>query len=209
MIRETLDPSSTHAMTVVTASSGGGAAFQWRPTTGSSSSSVHDLAPAVSPPHWVRIVRQGNTFTGYVSPDGATWTEQGTTTVLMTQNVYIGLCITSHVVDESRTATFDNVQITGSASLMWTQEAIGIPMAANDPDAMYVALNGGTKIYHDNPNAALITDWTEWNIDLQAFGVNLTNVNTITLGLDNSNNPASGGTGLIYFDDIKLNAPAP
>jgi hypothetical protein len=92
---------------------------------------------------------------------------------------------------------------------MWTQEAIGAAMPANDPDAMYVALNGGTKVYNDNPNAALITDWIEWNIDLQAFGMNLTNVNTITLGLDNSNNPAAGGSGLIYFDDIKLNAPAP
>jgi hypothetical protein len=81
-------------------------------------------------------------------------------------------------------------------------------MAANDPDAMYVALNGGKKVYHNNPNAAVITDWTEWNIDLQEFGVNLTNVNTITLGLDNSNNPLAGGSGLIYFDDIQLHPPA-
>jgi hypothetical protein len=81
-------------------------------------------------------------------------------------------------------------------------------MAANDPDAMYVALNGGKKVYHDNPDAALATEWTEWNIELQEFGVSLTNVNTITLGLDNSNNPAAGGSGLIYFDDIRLNAPA-
>jgi len=209
MIRETLDPSSTHAMAVITAGSGGGAAFQWRPNTGDSSSSVHDVSPTVSPPHWVRIVRQGDTFTGYVSPDGVTWTEQGSTTISMAQNVYIGMCITSHEVAEVRSATLDNVQITGSVGLTWTHEAIGLAMAANDPDAMYVALNGGTKVYNDNPNAALTTDWTEWNIDLQAFGVNLTNVNTITLGLDNSSNPAAGGSGLIYFDDIRLNAPAP
>ncbi|MCP4612307.1 MAG: hypothetical protein GY845_26725 [Planctomycetes bacterium] len=210
MIRETLDPSSKHAMTVITAGNGGGAAFQWRPNTGDSSSSVHGLTPTVSPPHWVRVVRQGDTFTGYVSPDGVTWTEQGSETISMAQNVYIGMCITSHEVAEMRSATLDNVQTTGSVSpLAWTHEAIGLPMAANDPDAMYVALNGGTKIYNDNPNAALVTEWTEWNIDLQAFGVNLTNVNTITLGLDNSNNPAAGGSGLIYFDDIRLNAPAP
>jgi len=210
MIRETLDPGSKHAMTVVTAGNGGGAAFQWRPNTDDSSSSLHDLSPAVSPPHWVRIVRQGDTFTGHVSPDGATWTEQGSTTVSMAQNVYIGMCITSHASGETRSATLDNVSTTGSVSpLAWTHEAIGATMAANDPDAMYVALNGGTKVYHDNPNAAVITDWTEWNIDLQAFGVNLTNVNTITLGLDNSNNPAAGGSGLIYFDDIQLHQPAP
>jgi hypothetical protein len=209
MIRETLEPNSKHAMTVVTAGSGGGAAFQWRPNTGDPSSSVHDLSPAVSPPYWVRIVRQGDTFTGYVSPDGVTWTEQGSTTISMAQNVYIGMCITSHASGESRSATLDNVQTIGSVSLMWTHEAIGVTMAANTPDAMYVALNGGTKVYHDNPNAALIADWTEWNIDLQAFGGNLTNVNTITLGLDNSNNPAAGGTGMLFFDNIQLHQPAP
>jgi hypothetical protein len=46
-------------------------------------------------------------------------------------------------------------------------------------------------------------DWTE--IDLQAFGVNLTNVNTITLGLRS----VTGGTGMMYFDDIGLYPPAP
>jgi hypothetical protein len=203
MIREALEPGSKHAMTVITGGSGGGAAFQWRPDVGGASSSVHDLVPAVSPPHWVRLVRQGDTFTGYVSPDGATWTEQGSATVLMGQNVHIGLCLTSHASGEVRTAVFDNVEISGSAGLMWTQEAIGATMTANAPDAMFVALNGGQKVYNDNPNAATITEWTEWNIDLQQFGVNLTNVNTITLGLDDSKSP-SGGSGLIYFDDIQL-----
>jgi hypothetical protein len=127
----------------------------------------------------------------------------------MVPNVHIGLCLTSHASGEVRTAVFDNVQFTGSVSLTWQQEAIGATMAANDPDAMYVALNGGTKVYNDNPNAAVITDWTEWNIDLQEFGVNLANVNTVTLGLDNSSNPAAGGSGLIFFDDIQLHRPAP
>jgi hypothetical protein len=128
----------------------------------------------------------------------------------MVPNVYIGLCRTSHAPGEVRSATFDNVSTTGSVSpLTWTQEAIGVTMAANDPDAMYVALNSGKKVYNDNPNAAVTTDWTQWTIDLQAFGVNLTNVNTITLGLDNSNNPAAGGSGLIYFDDIRLFPSAP
>jgi hypothetical protein len=49
--------------------------------------------------------------------------------------------------------------------------------------------------------------WTEWIIDLQAFadqGVDLTNVNTIALGLGDKNNPQPGGTGTMYFDDIVL-----
>jgi len=34
--------------------------------------------------------------------------------------------------------------------------------------------------------------------------VNLANVTSITLGLGNRSNPVAGGSGLIYFDDIRL-----
>jgi len=218
MIRETLNADSKHMIMALTGGSGGGIAFQGRQATGSGSTSFHGDVTA-SLPYWVKLTRSGNTITAYASADGVDWqlfsdaSPDGTHTnpidVSMADPVFIGLFVTSHAADESRSATFDNVQITGSVGLMWNNEAIGATMAANDPDAMYVALNGGTKIYNDNPNAALMTEWTQWNIDLQAFDVNLTNVNTITLGLDNSNNPAAGGSGLIYFDDIRLNAPAP
>ncbi len=84
--------------------------------------------------------------------------------------------------------------------------------SANAAETLYVALNGSAVVNHDNPNAAQITTWTQWNIDLQAFadqGVNLANVNTIALGLGNRNNPLAGGSGTMYFDDIRLYPPAP
>ncbi|MHC4537131.1 MAG: hypothetical protein ACYS6K_24550, partial [Planctomycetota bacterium] len=82
--------------------------------------------------------------------------------------------------------------------------------AANAAENLYVALNGNVVVNHDNPDAAQRTAWTRWNIDLQAFadqGVNLNNVNSITLGLGDRNNPVAGGTGTMYFDDIRLYAP--
>jgi hypothetical protein len=82
----------------------------------------------------------------------------------------------------------------------------------NAAETLYVALNGSAIVTNDNPNAAQITTWTEWNIDLQAFadqGVNLANVNTIALGLGNRNNPVAGGSGTMYIDDIRLYPPAP
>ncbi len=75
---------------------------------------------------------------------------------------------------------------------------------------MYVALNGNAIVTNDNPDAAQIIAWTQWNIDLQTFadqGVNLANVNTIALGLGNRNNPVAGGSGKIYIDDIRLYPP--
>jgi hypothetical protein len=82
--------------------------------------------------------------------------------------------------------------------------------AANAAETLYVALNGNAVVNHDNPNAAQITTWTEWTIDLQAFadlGVNLANVNTISIGLGNKNNPVAGDSGTMYFDDIRLYRP--
>jgi len=81
--------------------------------------------------------------------------------------------------------------------------------SANAAETLYVALNGSAVVNHDNPDAAQITTWTQWNIDLQAFGINLANVNTIALGLGNKNNPQAGGSGTMYFDDIRLYPPAP
>jgi len=80
----------------------------------------------------------------------------------------------------------------------------------NAAETLYVALNGSAVVTHDNPNAAQVETWTEWTIDLQAFadqGVNLANVNTIALGLGNKNNPVAGGSGTMYFDDIRLYPP--
>ncbi len=87
--------------------------------------------------------------------------------------------------------------------------------SANAAETLYVVLNGSAVVTHDNPNAAQVEEWTEWNIDLQAFadqGVNLANVNTIALGLGNKNPDVSGqagGSGTMYFDDIRLYPPAP
>jgi hypothetical protein len=84
--------------------------------------------------------------------------------------------------------------------------------SANAVETLYVALNGSAVVNHDNPNAAQITTWTQWDIDLQAFAdqsVNLANVITIALGLGNRNNPLAGGSGTMYFDDIRLYPPPP
>jgi hypothetical protein len=78
--------------------------------------------------------------------------------------------------------------------------------SGNAAEQMYVMLNGSARVDHTNPDAATTTRWIEWNIDLQAFsdqGVNLSNVTSITLGLSS----VTGGTGTMYYDDIRLYPP--
>ena len=72
---------------------------------------------------------------------------------------------------------------------------------------MFVALNGTAVVYHEDPAATQITGWNDWVIDLTDFadqGVNLANVNTITIGVGTKNSPAAGGSGQMNFDDIRL-----
>jgi hypothetical protein len=108
--------------------------------------------------------------------------------------------------------------LTLTSNRNWTEEGVGVLSlwfqgdASNAAESMYVALNGSAVVTNDNPDAALINTWTEWRIDLTRFsdqGVNLVNVNTITLGFGNRANPVAGGAGMVFFDDIRLYAPAP
>ena len=100
----------------------------------------------------------------------------------------------------------------------WTEEGVGVLSiwfygdASNAAETMYVVLNGSAGVDNDNPNAAQVDTWTEWRIDLTRFanqGVNLSNVNTITIGFGNMNNSVVGGAGIVFFDDIRLYRPLP
>jgi len=95
----------------------------------------------------------------------------------------------------------------------WTAEGVARlslwfrGVSANSTERMFVALNGNAVVYNDNPAVTQTTGWNEWLIDLQAFadqGVNLANVNTISIGVGTKGSPAAGGTGTMYFDDIRL-----
>ncbi len=121
MIRETLTPGSRHAMEVITA--GSGTAFQRRTATGGTSVSTH--GNGYTTPHWVRIVRRGNTFSGYYSPDGVAWAQQGTEAISMAQDVYIGLCVTSHDPEQLCAAVFDNVTFGSQTNNLLRDQMLG------------------------------------------------------------------------------------
>jgi regulation of enolase protein 1 (concanavalin A-like superfamily) len=78
---------------------------------------------------------------------------------------------------------------------------------ANATEQMYVKLNGVKKNY-DDMNDIRQASWHEWNIDLSAFGISLSNVTSIAIGLGNETNTTTpGGSGVVYFDDIWLYPP--
>jgi len=210
MIRESLNPDSSHAMMVVTP--GQGASFQRRPGTGATSTNTDSTG--IVAPYWVKIERSiSGTFTGSISPDGTTWTLVGTESISMGSNVYIGLAVTAHNASAACQAIFTNVTTAGNVTGQWTSQDIGIE--SNDAEPLYVAVSNGTGnpavVAHDDPAAAQIDTWTEWIIPLSVFadqGINLANVDSITLGLGTKGNTTTpGGSGKMFFDDIRLYQP--
>ncbi|MGD8499722.1 MAG: LamG domain-containing protein [Phycisphaerales bacterium] len=213
MIRDSLDADSAHAMVAVTP--GNGIWFGRRTATGNDTDTEEQ--GGITAPYWVRVERTvGGLVRAYYSADGNTWDQLGASVpVTMSLPMYAGLALTSHSSGVKCEAVFSNVTSDGTGP--WVNQDIG--MNSNEAERMYVAIannNGttGTVYYDDNenqdPNATLIDTWTEWNIDLKDFsdqGVDLTDVNSIAIGFGDRDNPQAGGTGKMYFDDIRLYQP--
>jgi hypothetical protein len=127
-----------------------------------------------------------------------------------------------HGGNQSMPFAFDNSAGKSEATLTLTSQSDwtvnGVDMLTiwfrgssnNDAEPMYVVLNDSAVVSNDNPEAAQRARWTRWDIDLQTFadqGVNLANVNSIGVGVGNRANPVAGGSGMLYFDDIRLYPP--
>jgi regulation of enolase protein 1 (concanavalin A-like superfamily) len=208
MIRETLAAGSMHAMMIMSYSSG--AALQRRPTTGAASTG--DTQTGVVAPYWVRLTRNGLTFTGESSANGVVWTTVGSVAIPMGTEAYIGLCLTSHNVNATCTAEFSDVTMTGTVTGDWKSQDIGIQSNAALP--LYIVLQDSASniavAAYSNPAASSIAEWTEWNIPLTDFaGVNLTSIKKISIGVGDRANAQPGGAGDLYIDDIRLRFPAP
>jgi len=207
MIRDTLDAGSTYAAVLVTPQNG--VRFQYRNAAGAVTD--RQFAEGITAPQWVRLERTtGGLIRAYYSADGTTWERFGLIQVAMSTPVYAGLAVTSHNVELACEAVFSDVSFPDtSVDPQWTDRDVG--MLSNEPEPMYVTIvdGGGTAatVYYSDPNASLIKDWTQWNIPLTAFsdrGIVLTDVGELAIGFGGADNPQPGGSGLVFFDDIRL-----
>ncbi|HSY74028.1 MAG TPA: PQQ-dependent sugar dehydrogenase [Dongiaceae bacterium] len=107
MFRENLSPGSRHASMLVTAQ--GGSAFQWRAAENDSTGSTD--GPATILPRWMKLVRAGNVFTGYISADGESWQRVDDVTNSMPKKIYVGIAVTAHNNSALNSTLFDNVKV--------------------------------------------------------------------------------------------------
>jgi hypothetical protein len=82
--------------------------------------------------------------------------------------------------------------------------------AGNAAEQMYAALEDNNSnpvavVVNSDPNTIKFSEWQVWRIELTDFtGVNLANIKKFYLGFGDRNHPVAGGTGTVYFDDIRL-----
>jgi beta-glucanase (GH16 family) len=140
MIRETLDANSRHALVDLTPSHG--AEFIRRSATGASA--VSNFDSGVSAPYLVRLVRRGNTFTAYDSPDGVNWNMVGSQDIPMGNTVYAGLAVCAFNNAAVNTSMFDNVSIIAQVDLSGAFNQTG---AVTDGTAFAGGLDGHGDAY--------------------------------------------------------------
>jgi hypothetical protein len=115
MIRSSLAANAAQASMLTTP--GNGMVFQYRTTNRGQTGSNTALNPGTLPDIWLRVVRSGNTFTAWTSPDNANWTIVGTQTITMGTTVYAGLAVTAHNNSMASSAMFSTAFVTSGAAL--------------------------------------------------------------------------------------------
>jgi hypothetical protein len=131
MIRAGLDADAAHV--VLDLRPTGDIEFMTRPQLGSPTTYL--AGSAQSAPTWLKLVRLGHTVTGFVSRDGAAWTQVGSTETWLPAGAYVGLVVTSHEQTVLETATFDSVAVTSGGAAPVRPSASGdIVIYASDVD---------------------------------------------------------------------------
>ena len=99
----------------------------------------------------------------------------------------------------------------------WTQASVSElslwfrGTSTNAAEPLYVAVSNSAGaaaiVPYDDPDAATVRSWMQWQVPLQVLtdqGIDLTNVDKIAIGLGSKAGTATGGSGTIYVDDIRL-----
>ncbi len=153
MFRETLTSGSTDVILDINPT--GNVEFMSRSSSGGSTSWLSGATHSV--PAWLKLVRSGNTITGYISGDGSAWSQVGTTTVSMATGITTGLVVCSHTTSTINTSTFDNVSVTAGGSTPppplpspWTNADVGstgLAGSSSDSNGVFTIKGAGADIW--------------------------------------------------------------
>ena len=186
MMRDNLNANSKNIMMLKRG--GAGLSYQWRSTDGGGSSFANGQAIPTFPVY-VRLVRSGNSFTGFHSPDGISWTQLGAAqNIPMGQTIYVGLAVTSHNDGVLNFSTFDNVQVLGSAAVVASASVTSnyngadISCSGGTDGEATVSVSQGTApfTYQWDANAGSQTSAVATGLGAGTYSVTVTDANNST-----------------------------
>jgi hypothetical protein len=138
------DTSSGAMHVAVLATPGNGVSFQWRSSTGGPCN--NQVAPGIAAPVYVKLVRNGNTFRGYYSLDGASWTQVGSDQAVgLNGQLLAGLAVTAHNNALLSTATFNDVTAAPAAAVLtWRNDSARTGQNTNEAVLNLTNVNSNT-----------------------------------------------------------------
>ncbi|HTI70104.1 MAG TPA: lamin tail domain-containing protein [Candidatus Limnocylindria bacterium] len=95
---------------------------------GTTTASIPGGYPANYPQTWLRLRRVGNTFTGFASLDGQSWTQLGQSSVGLTDPVYVGLALSaenSSLVSSAQFRGYGNTTSQTTVNFVRDREPLG------------------------------------------------------------------------------------
>jgi hypothetical protein len=151
MFRDTLAANSRNAAVLLTPESG--VMLQDRATAGASTTGL--TTSGIAAPRWIKLVRSGNSFSGYHSADGIAWTQLGSArTVNMADTVYVGLAVTSRVDGTVCTSTLTDVTVNSAGlpveQVLDNNSASGVSKVGSWVTTTYTAGFYGSDYDHDD-----------------------------------------------------------
>lgn len=177
MIKQNTTPLSPYAIFAITPQHG--YTFQTNFNSGSEWGNFN------FPNAWVRLVRDGNLVTSYLSVDGQNWTTAGATTINFSGPVTIGLFVTSHNGSQLATATFDNVSLVSTG----TPNGVPAPFIGTDignpkllgsatySDGVYTIKAAGDDIWSQTDQMYFVNQDLSGNGEIVARITSQTNTN--------------------------------
>ncbi|MBA7632253.1 hypothetical protein ES703_39796 [subsurface metagenome] len=112
--------------------------------------------------------------------------------------------------DNSGTARYSEAELALTPLQDWTKNGVAALSLwfSGDPnnaaEQMYVKINGSKVTYDGDAGNLTLRPWQPWNIDLTSLGIDLQNVTKLSIGFGDEASMTPGGSGVVFFDDIRL-----
>ena len=200
IMRDDLTAGGTNAFMYMTPSNGANCQFR---TSENGNTYWAQQVTGLSVPYWVKIVRSGSNFTCYYSSNGTTWTQCGpTTSITMTDPIYVGLAVNSQDDPTLCTAAFNSVSVTSQCATPTFNPPAGTYSSAQTV-SIGTMTNGATIYYTTNGSTPSSTCGTVYS---SAVSINSSTCTLQAVAYESSYTPSSVASG-IYTISSGLPSP--